>query len=385
MAWNEPGDDKDPWKRNSGNQKPPELDEVVKKLQKRFGSVLSGRGGPDVPPIPGFVKFLLLGALLAAVLFASRFTVDAGAKGVVQRFGKFHHIAEPGWNWRIPGVDKVSVVRVDLSQEFDTKNEMLTGDANIVSISINVQYRHANSKDFVFNVRSPDETLREVTDASIRAIAGKYELTQIQGEFRDKVAQETRVLIQSNLDTYGAGIIIDAVNLNRTEFPEPVQPAAQDVIEAERDKERYIVQAETYANKLLPRSKGEASRTVENANAYKQKLIAEAQGEANRFLALLKQYEAAPNVTRERLYLETIESVYANTSKVLMDTDSGNNLLYLPVDKIMENAGSRSSGISSASSAAVERAISSLTEQVTKSSAPPPPQSSERSRTRDRN
>ncbi|NNF17695.1 MAG: FtsH protease activity modulator HflK [Gammaproteobacteria bacterium] len=338
MAWNEPGNDKDPWDRGGNQQKPPELDEVVKKLQKRFGSVLGGAGGQDVPPIPGAIKFILLGAILVAILFASRFIVDAGSKGVVQRFGEFHHLADPGWNWRIPVIDKVSIVRVDLSQEFDTKNEMLTGDANIISISINVQYRHADAKAFIFNVRDPDDTLQEVTDAAIRAIVGKYDIEFIQRQGRDQVARETRELLQANLTRYGTGIEIDAVNLNNTEFPVQVQDAAQDVIKAARDKERYILQAEAYTNDLIPRARGEAARVIEEARAYRDKLVADANGEAARFLSLLKEYQAAPAVTRERLYLEAVESVLSSTSKVLMDTKGGNNLVYLPVDKLLENS-----------------------------------------------
>lgn len=382
MAWNEPGNGKDPWSRGNNQQKPPELDEVVKKLQQRFGSVLGGQGGQDVPPIPAFIKFVLLAAILVAILFASRFTVDAGSKGVVQRFGAFHHIADPGWNWRIPGVDKVSIVRVDLSQEFDTKNEMLTGDANIISISINVQYRRADASAFVFNVRDPDETLEEVTDAAIRAIVGKYDIEFIQRQGRQQVATETLTLIQTNLDRYGTGIQVDAVNLNNTEFPVQVQGAAQDVIKAARDKERYILQAEAYTNDRIPRARGEAARVVEEARGYRDKLVADATGEASRFLALLKEYVAAPEVTRERLYLEAIETVYANTSKVLMDTEGSGNLVYLPIDKLMENSAKRAAMQKTPVSVMPGSAEVSLPDQAVTSSRIP---NDGRSRTRDRN
>ncbi len=351
MAWNEPGKDNDPWKRPGNNsQRPPELDEVVKKLQKRFGSVLGGGGGGDIPPIPGIIKLLLLAGLILAGIFASAYRVDAGSKGVVQRFGAYVKEANPGLNWRIPLVDKITIVRVDLSQEFDTKNEMLTGDANIISVSLNVQYRHASANEYVFNVRAPDETLQEVTDAAIRAVVGKYNLEEIQRDKRDQVAIETKELLQRNLDRYGTGIIIDALNLNETEFPVQVQDAAQDVIKAARDKERYILQAEAYRNDLLPRARGEASRNLAEAAGYKDKLIADARGEANRFVSLLTQYEAAPVVTRERLYLEAVESVLGSTSKVLMDSEGSGNLLYLPIDKLMEKSGRSGSNSSSPAS-----------------------------------
>ncbi|MEM7083651.1 MAG: protease modulator HflK [Pseudomonadota bacterium] len=210
MAWNEPGKDNDPWKRpGNNNQRPPELDEVVKKLQKRFGSVLGGNGGGsggDVPPVPGVVKALIAFGLLLAIAAASAFRVDAGAIGVVQRFGEFVKEAQPGLNWRVPVIDTVTIVRVDLSQEFDTQNEMLTGDANIINVSLNVQYRHATAKDYVFNVRAPDETLQYVTDAAIRAVVGKYKLEDIQRDKRDQVASETKDLLQGNLDRYGRRI-----------------------------------------------------------------------------------------------------------------------------------------------------------------------------------
>ena len=378
MAWNEPGKDNDPWKRpGNNNQRPPELDEVVKKLQKRFGSVLGGNGGSggDVPPIPGIVKLLLVAGLILAAIFASAYRVDAGAKGVVQRFGAFVKEADPGLNWRVPIVDKVTIVRVDLSQEFDTKNEMLTGDANIINVSLNVQYRHAAAKDYVFNVREPDETLQEVTDAAIRAVVGKYNLEEIQRDKRDRVAEETKALLQTNLNRYGTGIIIDALNLNETEFPIQVQDAAQDVIKAARDKERYILQAEAYRRDLLPRARGEASRNLAEAEAYKDKLVADASGEANRFVALLAQFEAAPAVTRERLYLEAVEDVLGNTSKVLIDSEGSGNLLYLPIDKLMEKSGRQNLAPTAPAN------VPSTSQSTTGSSTP---NSESRLRTRDR-
>lgn len=362
MAWNEPGKDNDPWKRpGGGDKRPQELDEVVKKLQKRFGSVLGGNGGGgggDVPPVPGVVKLMLLFGLVLAAVFASAYRVDAGAKGVVQRFGAFVKEVDPGLNWRIPFVDTVTIVRVDLSQEFDTRNEMLTGDANIITVSLNVQYRHAEAKAYVFNVRGPDETLQEVTDAAIRAVVGKYNLQEIQRDKRDRVAIETKELLQTNLDRYGTGIVIDALNLNETEFPIEVQDAAQDVIKAARDKERYILQAEAYRNDLLPRARGEASRTLSEAQAYKDKLIADARGEASRFVSLLTQYEAAPEVTRERLYLEAVEDVLGNTSKVLMDSEGSGNVLYLPIDKLMGQPGTRPTSSTGGSSQSLPSATS---------------------------
>jgi membrane protease subunit HflK len=331
MAWNEPDKDKNPW--GGDDNRAPELDRIVRNLNKRFGSMLGGggSGGPNA-------SILLLALVVAGAiwLISGFYTVDAGSRGVVQRFGKLHEIKDPGLRWRPPIVDTVTIVNTDKVQEFNHRSSMLTRDANIIDIEINVQYRHTDPTKFVFNVRDPDDSLRDVTEAAIRGVAGKYDMELIQTTKRNDVATETRAEIQRILEQYDAGIEVSKVNLNNTEFPQPVQEAVQDVIKASRDQERYILEAEAYRNDIIPRAGGQAQSIVLDAQAYRQRITADAEGEADRFKKLLTEYEQAPEVTRERLYLETIEQVYGDSSKVLMDGGEGTgNLLYLPIDKLI--------------------------------------------------
>jgi membrane protease subunit HflK len=339
MAWNEPDKDKNPW--GNGSNRAPELDRIVRNLNKRFGSVLGGGGGDGSG---GNGPVLLLGLIVAALIwgFAGLYTVDAGSRAVVQRFGALHTIKDPGLRWRPPIIDTVTIVNTDKVQEFNHQSSMLTLDANIIDIEINVQYRHNDPEKFVFEVRDPDESLREVTEAAIRGVAGKYKMEDIQTTKRNDVATETRAEIQRILNLYEAGIEVSKVNLNNTEFPQPVQDSVQDVIKASRDQERYILEAEAYRNDILPRADGDAQRIVQDAQAYRERITADAEGEADRFKKLLAEYQEAPAVTRQRLYLETIEQVYGDSSKVLMDGGEGSgNLLYLPVDKLINESQNR--------------------------------------------
>ncbi len=324
MAWNEPDKDKNPW----GNDKrAPELDDIVRNLNQRFGSLFGGGGSNRGGGVNGPLVLVIAAIAVLGWAVAGLYTVDAGSRGVVQRFGEYHAITDPGLRWRPPIIDTVTIVNTDKVQEFNHNSSMLTGDANIIDIDINVQYRHIDPVKFVFNVRNPDDSLREVTEAAIRGVAGSYDMETIQTTRRNEVAIETMTEIQRVLDIYDAGIDVSAVNLNNTEFPRPVRDAVQDVIKASRDQERYILEAEAYRNDVLPRARGEASRILEGAQAYRDRLIAESSGEADRFKKLLVEYTAAPAVTRERLYLETIEQVYGDSSKVLMDSEGSGNLL----------------------------------------------------------
>ena len=264
MAWNEPDKDKNPW--GNGSNRAPELDRIVRNLNKRFGSVLGGGGGDGSG---GNGPVLLLGLIVAALIwgFAGLYTVDAGSRAVVQRFGALHAIKDPGLRWRPPIIDTVTIVNTDKVQEFNHQSSMLTLDANIIDIEINVQYRHNDPEKFVFEVRDPDESLREVTEAAIRGVAGKYKMEDIQTTKRNDVATETRAEIQRILNLYEAGIEVSKVNLNNTEFPQPVQDSVQDVIKASRDQERYILEAEAYRNDILPRADGDAQRIVQDAQA----------------------------------------------------------------------------------------------------------------------
>ncbi|MEM6640963.1 MAG: FtsH protease activity modulator HflK [Pseudomonadota bacterium] len=333
MAWNEPDKDKNPW--GNGSQRAPELDRIVRNLNRRLGGAFGGKDGGGSGPVIAFAGFIL-----ALIYVASGFyMVDAGSSAVVQRFGEFHETKGAGLRWNPPVVDQIVTVNTDKVQEYNHRSSMLTLDANIIDIDINVQYRHENPTNFVFNVRDPDESLQEVAEAAIRAVAGAYNMEDIQTTNRNDVATETLAEIQRILNIYETGIKVIKVNLNETEFPQPVQDAVQDVIKASRDQERFILEAQAYRNDILPKARGEAQRLIQDAEAYRDGIVADARGEADRFKKLLTEYEKAPEVTRQRLYLETIEQVYGDSSKVLMDSGEGSgNLLYLPVDKLINES-----------------------------------------------
>jgi membrane protease subunit HflK len=214
---------------------------------------------------------------------------------------------------------------------------MLTKDENIVEIILTAQYRVKNAPDYLFNVRDPDVTLKQAMESAIREVVGKNKVDSVLYEGREVISSDTKQLIQEIVDRYETGLILTSLNLEQTQPPTPVQSAFQDVIKSREDLERFIQEAEAYANTIVPQARGEAARIVEEATAYKEAIVAKAEGEAERFLALLTEYRKAPSITRERLYLEATQAVYSNSTKIIMDVDGGNNLLYLPIDKIIES------------------------------------------------
>ncbi|MEM9386333.1 MAG: FtsH protease activity modulator HflK [Pseudomonadota bacterium] len=342
MAWNESGgNNKNPWDRNgSGNQGPPDLDALIRKYGRRLSGALGGgggggnSGGDDIGRIG-----LLVMAVIAVVVwgFSGFYKVDEPERGVVLRFGKYHRTAAPGLQWRVPWpVDDVLRVNVTNIERFPYNTRMLTADENIVQLDLAVQYRLSDPKAVLFNVRDPVLTLQEVSESAIREIVGANQLDYILREGRAEVATLTKELIQVSLDNYGTGIEVTSVNLQDANFPTEVQTAVQDAIKAREDKDRLALEAEAYRNDVVPRARGAAARVVAEAEAYRQRVTADAQGDTARFLALLEEYQKAPEVTRERLYLETIENVYGNSSKVILDSDDSGNLLYLPLDRLLQ-------------------------------------------------
>jgi membrane protease subunit HflK len=340
MSWNESGGDgKNPWDQR-GNQGPPDLDALVKRFSRRLSKAFGGSGGGGGDEI-GRIGLLAILAVAAAVwLFSGLYKIDEPERGVVLRFGKFLRTAEPGLQWRVPWpVDQVVRVNVTNIDRFPYNTQMLTADENIVQIDLAVQYRLADPKAVVFNVREPVSTLQEVTESAIREIVGANELDFILREGRAEIVRLTRELIQVSLDNYGTGIEVTSVNLQDANFPAQVQEAVQDAIKAREDKDRKSLEAEAYRNDIVPRARGAAARLLAEAEAYRQRKIADAEGDADRFLALLTEYSKAPEVTRERLFLETVERVYGNSNKVIVDGNGTGNLLYLPIDKLMERSG----------------------------------------------
>ena len=346
MAWNEPGrGGNDPWgDKGGGGRKggdgPPDLDELIRNLQRRFSGLFGGgrRGGPSGN---GSTVVLIVGLLAVAWLASGLYQVDAAQTGVVTRFGEFEKTTPPGLHWHLPWpIEKVQKVDIAEIARFPYQTLMLTKDENIVTVDVTVQYRRADPVAFLFNVRNPEQTLADVTESAIREVVGKNTLDFILGEGRAEIAQQTKELVQSTLTAYGTGIEVTSVNLQDANFPSPVQPAVRDAIKAREDRERLVLEAQRYSNEILPQARGEAARRLENAEAYKAEVIAEAEGQTARFVQLLREYAKAPNVTRERLYLETMEQVLGSTSKVLVTAEGSGNLMYLPLDQLLKQQNS---------------------------------------------
>lgn len=352
MAWNEPGNGKNPWDRGGGNEGPSDLDKIVRDWQRRFNSLFGGKGGRPSTSGSDGPSGAVLGGILVLVLLGWAATgfyrVNADERGVELRFGAYSETKPPGLRWHVPwpieSAEKVATTSVNTVRQ---QTRMLTADENIVVVDLVVQYLNANAEEYLFNVRDPDGTLADVSESAIREVIGKNPADFVLLEGRTEIALQTQELIQQALDEYGAGITVSKVNLQDTNFPSQVEAAVQDAIKAREDKERLAFEAQSYANDILPKARGEAVRRNEDAEAYKAQVIADAEGEASRFEQLLAEYEKAPGVTRDRLYLDAIEDVYSGSSKVLMDAAGSGNLIYLPVDKLLEGRGG-SSGASGA-------------------------------------
>ncbi len=342
MAWNESGGGKNPWDRGR-NDGPPDLDKIVRDWQQRLNAFLrGGRGGPRSAG-PGTVQpnTPLLGVVAVVVLviwgLTGFYRVDAAERGVVTRFGAYLETTEPGLQWHLPWpIARVERVNINEVVPFKQETRMLTADENIVVVDLVVQYRRADAVKYLFNVRDPEGTLQDVSESAIREVIGKNQLDFVLLEGRTEIAAQTEKLIQQTLDEYQTGMLVTKVNLQDANFPNQVEAAVQDAIKAREDRERLAFEAQAYANDILPRARGEAIRRQQDAEAYRARVVADAEGEASRFSQLLAEYKQAPEVTRRRLYLDAMEDVYANSSKVLIDASDGNNMIYLPVDKLIE-------------------------------------------------
>ena len=336
MAWDDQGNGKSPWDPNKGQV--PDLDQIVEEWQKRFnrlfGVKTSGSGKRrKKPPV------LLIGLMILFIwVLSGLYQIDDSERGVELRFGAYSQTTMPGLKWHFPWpIETVEVVNVNVVNRFKQQTTMLTSDENIVVVDLVVQYRRANAVDYLFNVRDAEETLGEVSEGAIREVAGKSNLDFILTEGRTETALLTQELIQETLDSYGTGIVVTKVNLQDANFPLQVEAAVQDAIKAREDEVRIAFEAEAYANDVVPKARGEAAKMILEAEAYREMVVADAEGEAARFDKLLVEYKKAPKVTRERLYIEAIETVYGNSNKVLLDSEASGNLMYLPLDKLIEH------------------------------------------------
>ncbi|MEQ8205718.1 MAG: FtsH protease activity modulator HflK, partial [Woeseia sp.] len=270
------------------------------------------------------------------------YRVDEAERGVVQRFGAYEATTMPGlhWHWPYP-IETVDVVNTNAVANYAFRTEILTADEQYVFVQMVVQYRRADPYKFSFEVVDPESTLKDVTESALREVVGTSTLEVLVTERRDEIAPRTQEILQATLDSYNAGISVTSISLEKLDYPQAVQEAVDDTQKARNDSDRTILEAETYAGDIIPRARGRASRMLQDAEAYRDRLIADAEGDAARFLALLEEYSKAPEVTRERLYLEAIEDVYSRSSKVIIDTDGNGSLLYLPIDKLIEASGER--------------------------------------------
>jgi modulator of FtsH protease HflK len=345
MAWNEPGGNpgkRNPWGSNKPEQGPPDLDEVIRNLQRRlsalFGGGTGGRSTGGSAPGRGFGLGTILLALATIWAFTGLYRVDAAERGIILRFGRHVDTTLPGLHWHMPWpIETKQIVNTAVIDSFTEQTRMLTSDENLVDINMEVQYRRANALDFAFNVFKPEDTLKEVSESAIREVIGRSKLDSVLESGRLDIVIRTKELVQRTLDAYKTGLEVTAVNLQDVRVPNEVAPAQADAIKAREDRDRLSLAAQAYTNDLIPRARGNAARQVQDAQAYKSKKVANAEGEADRFSKLLSEYERAPGVTRERLYIETIERVLKSSRKVFLDTKGdGSNLVYLPIDKLLE-------------------------------------------------
>ena len=374
MAWNQPGNngqDRDPWGSsnnqggNSGgngnkggrDQGPPDLDDIFRKLSKKLGGFGGGKGGPGGgsssqgprAPIGGRVVGIAAAAVVIIWAASGFYTIKEAERGVVTRFGKFSHLVEPGLNWKPTFIDDVTAVNVEAVRELAASGVMLTSDENVVRVEMNVQYRITDPQKYLYSVTSADDSLRQATDRALRGVIGKYTMDRILTEGRTVIRSDTQRELEETIRPYNMGITLLDVNFQAARPPEEVKAAFDDAIAARENEQQYIREAEAYANEVQPQANGKAQRLLEEARAYKTKTVLEAQGEVSRFARILPEYKAAPQITRERLYIETMEKVLSHTRKVLVN-DKGGNLMVLPLDQMLKGNASAVKQSSSESS-----------------------------------
>ncbi|PMJ91142.1 FtsH protease activity modulator HflK [Vibrio sp. 10N.261.55.A7] len=347
MAWNEPGNnngnngrDKDPWgnKDNRGgrDQGPPDLDEVFNKLSQKLGGKFGKKGGKG-PSIGGggAIGLGVVAAIAVAVWFFSGFyTIGEAERGVVLRLGKYDRIVDPGLNWRPAGIDSYEAVNVQAIRSLRGSGLMLTKDENVVTVGMDIQYRVADPYKYLYTVTNADDSLRQATDSALRAVIGDSLMDSILTSGRQQIRQSTQETLNDIIDSYDMGLIIIDVNFQSARPPEQVKDSFDDAIAAREDEERFEREAEAYRNDVLPKATGRAERLKREALGYSERTVNAAIGEVAQFEKLLPEYTAAPEVTRNRMYLDAMEQVYSSTSKVLIDSESSGNLLYLPIDKL---------------------------------------------------
>lgn len=349
MAWNDPdGNDRDPWGGRKGDEGPPDLDEVVRKMQDKLGGLFGGgrpsAGGPGGRQTSPLFWGAIAVGLVLLLIYATFWRIEPAERGVVMRFGEYVGTLLPGPNFQLPRpVDEVIKVNVEQIRPFTVNATMLTGDENIVDVEVAVQYKVKDVTNYLFKIADPDATVQRVTESAIRDIIGQNTLDFVITRGRSEIGVGAIELIQQILDNYDSGIEVTSVNMQPAKPPEQVKAAFDDAIKAREDEQRRINEAEAYRNEIDEKAQGEAARILLQAEAYKEQVVAEAEGEARRFEQLLVEYEKAPEVTRKRLYLDAIEEVLGDNPKVVLENKGGNSLMYLPLDKLMDRGSDRES------------------------------------------
>lgn len=357
MSWNESGNQQDPWgkpgqkkpeqkqpsgqekepNKQSNEQQPPDLEEVFNSLLRKMGGGKGNASNQNNRPAVSAGKFLpvLLGLGLVVWGASGFYTVQEAERGVVTRFGKLHEIVLPGLNWKPTFIDNVTPVNIERVLELRTNGSMLTQDENMVLVEMTVQYRIEDPAKYLFSVTKPDDSLKQATDSALRYVIGHMTMDDILTTGRAIVREKTWNALRDIIKNYDMGLLITDVNFQYARPPEEVKAAFDDAIKAQEDEQRLIREAEAYARGQEPIARGQAQRILEQANAYKEQVVLNARGEVQRFTQLLPEYKAAPEVTRDRLYIQTMEKVMKNTPKLMIDSSNGNNLTVLPIDRLM--------------------------------------------------
>ncbi|VAX77122.1 Modulator of FtsH protease HflK [Serratia symbiotica] len=361
MAWNQPGNngqDRDPWgsgKNNGSNsgdhkkggrdQRLPDLDDIFNKLSQKLRNLRANKnsnnnsgGGTNTSDPEYTIRVLYITAVTLVGIWAASgfYTIKEAERGVVTRFGKFSHLVQPGLNWKPSFIDEVQPVNVASVRELAASGVMLTSDENVVRVEMNVQYRVTNPETYLFSVVNADNSLSQATDSALRGVIGKYSMDRILTEGRTVVRYDTQRMLEDIIRPYNMGVTLLDVNFQAARAPEEVKASFDDAIAARENQEQYIREAEAYANEVQPRANGQAQRLLEDAKAYKYRTILEAQGEVARFTKLLPEYKLAQAITRERLYIETMEKILTHSRKVLV-SDKKNNLLVLPLNQMLSS------------------------------------------------
>jgi membrane protease subunit HflK len=350
MAWNEPGNrGESPWGKKRPAGKSGGLDQTLKNLQQKLQSALGG--APGEPPAggaaaepPGGLGWMIAAVLVLLWLASGMFQINASDRGVVQRFGRYAEVVNPGWGWAFPWpIERVTKVNISQVNSVEYRSRVLTADVNLVEIRAAIQYQNADPVKVLFQVKDVEKTLAEVGESALREIVGQASLDDVLGAARQRITESSRELIQRTLDTYNSGIRVTSVNLTDVQVPDAVVAAQRDANKAIEDRERYSKEAQAYANDILPKAQGSAQRAMQDAEGYKAQVVSLAEGDVARFNSVYSAYAQAPEVTRQRMYIETIEQLMQQSKKIILDTKggAGGNMIYLPLDKLLERNAAR--------------------------------------------